>query len=300
MTRVIPPLGNRRRISGHASQILRFVGIDLDQRWMEPIERIQKSQTLACSSRGDLAEVVERADRDTLWIIKGAEGAEKLVRALVDHISGSRAASRHCGVRIFGDLLMLEPPSARVLPTLLGLFSQVMGESRAFKKLPMDQLMEVLGSAPDRRREVFLGGTLSVDLGTLTLVRGDLVRKTVPLTLFRPSGKSSPDFSRFELDDFGQTLRFGNYEATSEIVLWETDPDYRMRSRARERAEGQGFGASLRRLRKQRGLSQDDFPQVARKTISRIEKGEVAAPHGITLKRIAATLGVSPEELETY
>jgi len=70
--------------------------------------------------------------------------------------------------------------------------------------------------------------------------------------------------------------------------------------KARERCSAKGFGPALRRLRKQRGLLQSDFPRVARKTISRIEKGAVEKPHGTTLARIAKTLGVEPDEIETY
>ena len=78
------------------------------------------------------------------------------------------------------------------------------------------------------------------------------------------------------------------------------DADYRKRAKAKERAHAKGFGPSLRRLRKQRGLSQSDFPNVARKTISRLEKGEVEKPQGATLNRIARALGVEPEEIESY
>ena len=78
------------------------------------------------------------------------------------------------------------------------------------------------------------------------------------------------------------------------------DQDYRQRAKAKERAHAAGFGPSLRRLRKQRGLSQSDFPNVARKTIYRIETGEIEKPHGTTLNRIARTLGVAPEEIEAY
>ena len=161
-------------------------------------------------------------------------------------------------------------------------------------------MSEVFSASQDKACDVFVGGTVDRATGTLALVRGNLDRLTVPLSLFRPSGKRSPDFRFFELDDYGRTLRFGEYEASADVVLWEADPDYRNRAKAKERAHAKGFGPSLRRLRKQRGLSQSDFPNVARKTISRIEKGGVDKPHGITLNRIAKALGVPAEEIETY
>ena len=200
----------------------------------------------------------------------------------------------------FGNLVALEETRPQVRPTLEELFGRFVEKSSHFKILPLEELIEVLGSAPEERKDVFLGGTLNSELGTLVLVRGNFERIIVPLSIFRPSGRAKPDFSKFELGDYGQTLQFGDYEATADVVLWETDADYRKRTKARERACAKGFGPSLRRLRMQRGLSQSDFPDVARKTISRIEKGEVEKPHGTTLNRIAKTLGVGPEEIESY
>ena len=132
------------------------------------------------------------------------------------------------------------------------------------------------------------------------LVRGNFDHITVPLSIFRPSGTSKPEFRRFELDDYGHTVRFGEYEASAHFILYEADPDYRKRMNARRRAEEKGFGPSLRRLRIQKGISQDDFPGVNAKTISRIERGEVEKPHDATLTVIAKTLGVDPDEVGSY
>jgi hypothetical protein len=102
---------------------------------------------------------------------------------------------------------------------------------------------------------VLIGGVLNAELGTLVLVRGNLERVMVPLTIFRPSGTATPDLGKFELGDFGHTLRFGKYEATADSVLWEVDSEFRKSAKAKERLHAKGFGPSLRRLRKQRGLS---------------------------------------------
>ena len=66
------------------------------------------------------------------------------------------------------------------------------------------------------------------------------------------------------------------------------------------RAEEKGFGASLRRLRLQRGLRREDFAPLSPKTIARIEQGRVRNLHAKTQATIAMTLGVQPEEIETY
>jgi transcriptional regulator with XRE-family HTH domain len=53
-------------------------------------------------------------------------------------------------------------------------------------------------------------------------------------------------------------------------------------------------------LRILRGLRQSDFTPLPAKTIARIERGEVAKPHGPTLVRIAERLGVGAGEIESY
>lgn len=282
----------KKRTTRRVVQMLRYVVLDTENYWLD---EFGKSEAVVCKTRDSVLKALERTDADSLWISRRSERTEELAKTLVELISERkhRRAS-------FGNLLTLEAAKAEVRPTLEGLFENVIGVSRQFRKLPLEQLTEVLRATPEERRDVFIGGVLNSEYGTLVLVRGNFERVMVPLSMFRPSGRQSPDFSKFELGDYGHTLRFGDYEATADVVLWEVDPNYRRRAKARERSQAKGFGPSLRRLRKQRGLSQSDFPNVARKTISRIENEEVERPHGVTLNRIAKTLGVLPEEIETY
>lgn len=61
------------------------------------------------------------------------------------------------------------------------------------------------------------------------------------------------------------------------------------------------FGEVLRRLRKNKRLSQDAFAAAADlngQTISNIETGKVAVPRGETYRNIAAALGMSVEQLD--
>lgn len=271
---------------------LRYVVLDTECHWLD---ELGKDRTAVCTSRDEVVKALDRIDANSLWISRRSERTEELLETLVERISKTR---KHGGT--FGNLLTLEAAKRQMRPSLEGFFGQVVGVSRGFRKLPMEQLGSVLGCDLDQRRDVFIGGVMNLQFGTLVLVRGNLGRVIVPLSMFRPSGRATPDFHKFELDDYGHTLRFGEYEATADVVLWEVDRDYRKRAKARERAQAKGFGPSLRRLRKQRGLSQSDFPNVARKTISRIEKGEVEKPHGTTLNRIAKAFGVEPEEIESY
>lgn len=83
--------------------------------------------------------------------------------------------------------------------------------------LPLDQLAEVLSpeaSSDAPRRMLVIAA--AHDGKTLTIIRADGASASVPLSAFRPSGTTTPDFGRLELDDHGHTIRFGKYEAGTE------------------------------------------------------------------------------------
>jgi hypothetical protein len=96
---------------------------------------------------------------------------------------------------------------------------------------------------------------------------------TVPWSLFKPSANGAqPDFNRLSLTDYGHTLQLGDYEADADTILYEADPEYRRKGRKKLLAEEKTFGASLRRLRIQKGLSRSDFAPLSPKTLARIER----------------------------
>lgn len=166
--------------------------------------------------------------------------------------------------------------------------------------LEPEELTEALQA--DNRRDLFIGGLVDHSTKTVTLWRGDLESLTVPYSAFPESGDGiKPDFTRVKVTDYGQTIRLGTYEAATDAILYEFDPDYRRRIKKERRASEQSFGASLRRLRSQRGLSRDDFePEIAAKTVARIEFGEVTKVQKKTLEALAKRLAVSPEEIGSY
>ena len=93
----------------------------------------------------------------------------------------------------------------------------------------------------------------------------------------------------------------GNYEAAADALLYEYDPEYRRRTAKQRLQEEQSFGASLRRLRKQRGLRREDFePDLSAKTIARIEQGKVKRIQQKTLQALAEHLSVPPGEIESF
>jgi lambda repressor-like predicted transcriptional regulator len=196
---------------------------------------------------------------------------------------------------------MLEPPRPNSIPGLNSCFRRLAGVAPDSKLLPLEELLDVLSAPQTEAANLFIAGVADLGSQTLALTRGNLKTIAVPWSMFEPSGHGiQPDFSRLSLTDYGHTVRLGDYEAASDAILYEADPEYRRRNRKKLLAEEKTFGASLRRLRIQKGLSRDDFAPLSPKTIARIERNEVERPHGETLRTIADRLGVEPGEVESY
>lgn len=278
--------------SVHRGSTPRFILLDTNEAWLEQFGR---TRAVVCSDADGIRHWLRKATRNSVWISSCSDMTDELVRSVsilrVPH-SGKK--------RPLGDLLMLESPRVRTLPILHSWFGNVIGEAPSFKTLPIDQLAEVLSASEEESRDIFVGGIVDIQSGMLALVRGNLARITAPLSIFRSSGTSTPNFRRFGLDDYGHTVRFGEYEAAADFILYEADFDYRRRRNAKRRAEEKGFGAALRRLRIQKGLSRDDFPGISAKTFARLERGEVEKPHRKTLRIISKALNVAPDEIDTY
>jgi hypothetical protein len=197
------------------------------------------------------------------------------------------------------DLITFEPPRRESVPSLIGLFRHVIGAIDGYVWLPFIEFPVVVAGkdAGDR----FIGGAVDPMTQTVALMRGDFTTIVVPFSFFKESGDGAqPDFSKLSFDDYGLTVKLGDYEASADGILYEHDIVYRRKlNKAHKQAE-KSFGASLRRLRLQRRLSRSDFPGLSSKTIARIERNEVQKPHGKTLKSIASRLEVMPDEIESY
>ena len=87
-----------------------------------------------------------------------------------------------------------------------------------FKSIPDDEL-DVILAAPNSK-ELCFGACLGKRQRTLMLVRGDLAAFVVNLSEFQPSGDGIvPDFTKLAVVDYGQTIRFGDYEASFEAIV---------------------------------------------------------------------------------
>ena len=239
------------------------------------------------SSVTELRNSVAHATRDSFWVSYASDLTEALVRN----------ASQ--GVPPLGFGLFIHSLDMKTIPALSSFFRRI-----AFTMdggfIPAEELVEVLEA--DNRPDLFIGGSVNQATDTITFWRGDLKPLTVPFSAFEKSGTGTkPDFNKFAVIDCGQTVQLGDYEAAVDAILYEYDPDYRRRISKQRLQEDQSFGASLRRLRKQRGLRREDFePDLSAKTIARIEQGKVKRIQKKTLNALAEHLSVEPEEIETF
>jgi len=248
--------------------------------------RFSSMQPKIVASMSELRNSLAHASKESLWISYEKGLTEGLLRNL-------SWPSRSLGVAV-----LLHAMDPRMLPALSGCFKRF-----AFAMddgLPPDELAVALEAK--NCSDLFIGGSVDHATQTMTFWRGNLEALTVPFSAFETSGDGIvPDFRRFSISDCGHSVRLGDYEAAADAILYEFDPEYRRAiSKARRETE-QSLGASLRRLRKQRGLRREDFsPRVASRTIARIEQGKVQNVRKTTLNAIADRLQVAPEEIATY
>lgn len=248
--------------------------------------RLGAANQMSATSPARIHEAMKTFPRGAVWVAR----PRTLVKLLA--ATESLAGTPH-------RLLLLGRPRPRDAVFLRAVFDTVIDSDDGHQLLPPAELLEAL-RAP-RRSDLFIGGAVIPSAKRLLLIRGDLTSIVVPFSWFTPRPKGPrPDFSAFDVVDCGQTVRLGAYEAAADAILYEFDAAFRKQEKKRRRSADTSLGGALRRLRLQRGLGRDDFPGVSEKTVARIERGEVKAPHGETLATIAATLGVEAGDLASY
>lgn len=239
------------------------------------------------TSLADLRTTLAQATKDSVWVSYASDLTELLVKRVA-------TAPSTLGIGLF-----IHSLDMKSIPALSTLFRRIaFAADGGF--IPAEELAEVLNA--ENRADLFVGGFVNEATETVTFWRGNFESLTVPFSAFEHSGDGTkPDFNAFSVMDSGQTVRFGKYEAAVDAILYEYDPEYRRTIFQKRLAEDQSFGASLRRLRKQRGFRREDFePDVSAKTIARIEQGKVNRIQHKTLDSIAKHLSVEPDEIATF
>jgi hypothetical protein len=269
--------------------------IDADQRiiLLGPQKGLFKKHVprriLICRDRSEVEAAINSPANKATWISFTRDFTDILLKHAVDARADLRGSH----------LVTLTPPRAESIPALLGLFHPAFGLGAGFQWLSKDEFVEtiVMADASDR----FIGGSVDLKAKALTLLRGDITAVVAPFSLFSQSGDgTAPDFARLRLLDYGRTVALGDYESSTDAVLYELDPDFRHRLRKHRQQSEKTFGASLMRLRKQRGLKRSDFAPISPKEIARLERNEVGKPRAKTLEVLASRLHARPEEIETF
>lgn len=225
-------------------------------------------------------------DRHTVWIVSESAIANSVAHRIASHRPHKRA----------GYLFLISNAKPSLIPAFEKRFCAVAFPTTVLKKHELDEIWNL----PDRR-DRFIGGTVDEDSKTITLWRGNFESITVPFDAFGPTANGvRPDFKRFSVLDYGQTLKFGEYESDAAPVFYEYAADFRKRLKQKRLAEEKTLGASIRRLRRQRRMTRNDFGEIDGKTIARIEHGRTKTPRAATLEAIARALGVRREELSEY
>ena len=140
-------------------------------------------------------------------------------------------AGRSCGdPNVFPEKLVLRLTLVRLLysgaavaerlgPGAYETIADIVRTMRGVAVLPRSQLAEVMSRPAHERAELAVAGAVVPGGLALVLVLGDLRAVTVPLSIFQPSGCAPPDFDRLALDDHGNTVRLGEYEADVGFAL---------------------------------------------------------------------------------
>ncbi|MCE9545605.1 MAG: helix-turn-helix domain-containing protein [Planctomycetia bacterium] len=239
------------------------------------------------SSVAELRSSVAQATRDSIWV----SYASDLTDALLKRAVSSRSP--------LGTGVFIHAIDVKSIPALASMFRRIAyAVDGGF--IAAEELAEVL-KAPNRE-DLLIGGFVNAATQTITFWRGNFDSLTVPLATFRKSGDGTePNFESVSVIDCGQTVRLGKYEAAVDAILYEHDTEYRRRRHKQRLRDEQTFGASLRRLRKQRGLRREDFqPDLAAKTVARIEQGKVRRVQKHTLDSLAKHLSVQPQEIASF
>ncbi len=269
----------------------RLVVLDREEAGVQ-VRRSKIRGVVYCQGQVQIAKTLRKAPARTFLVSMKQSATDDVLRS-------AQVCQRRRGT-IYG-LVTVEPPRPNSVPGLASCFRHLAGTAPNSKLLPVEELLDVLSAPNKEAASLFIAGVADTESQTLALTRGNMKTITVPFSMFKPSGTEvQPDFAQLSLTDYGHTVRLGNYEASSDAILYEADPEYRRKLKKKLLAEEQTFGASLRRLRIQKGVSRGDFGSLSSKTIARIERNEVEKPHGDTLRTIADRLGVEPEEIESY
>ncbi len=102
--------------------------------------------------------------------------------------------------------------------------------------LPAEELIELEALPFDRQRTLIRSGYVDFLSEHVILFRGDRTCVVAPFDLFNATGTLKPDFEKIGFTDYGNTVKFGEFEASSDFILYELDSDYRAKEEEKKLA----------------------------------------------------------------
>ncbi len=254
-------------------------------------------------NKADSTEIVKRRDFMSKLADKSELKKERLFilkdpTLLTEVLASNIVLKLQEQIKHSTNLIIIGEPVKNENAILSSLFKKVVSSPQKYQ-ITLDEMYDILnGENPE---DYVIQGHVDTVNRFLTLTRGNLETLVIPFSTFTVNGLGvRPNFNKFSIEDFGQTLKFGEYEAALDSILYEFDSNYRKKIIKERAATDKNFGACLRRLRIQKNLLQSDFPSISDKEIRRIESGEIKSPHRATLEKIVNTLGVSVDEIYEY
>ena len=80
----------------------------------------------------------------------------------------------------------------------------------------------------DQQKRLIRSGYVDFASQHLILFRGDRKSFVVPLSNFKESGSGlQANFERLSFTDYGHTVKFGDYEADADWILYKFDSEYK-------------------------------------------------------------------------
>jgi len=88
-------------------------------------------------------------------------------------------------------------------------------------KLSKEEVIEIQKLSISEQAKYIILAEVKLDRNILFFIRGNGAGGSVSLDCFTP-GKETPDFNQVEIIDYGQTVRFGDYEAAADYIIEES------------------------------------------------------------------------------
>lgn len=161
-------------------------------------------------------------------------------------------------------------------------------------KTTLFRMLASIGAEDAENR--IISAAIDDDVLTVRSARFDMI--TVPLEALQAKlGGPVESWRNFHIDDYGE---FIHWPATDVHMGWIhlksiINPIAAIEAQARSAEFNARFGAAIRSLREERGLSQESFDGISSRTLRRLERGESRATARV-LGRLARGHGMSEDD----